>query len=566
MKNFNRIGGRHAVTLRAWLILLPLSMFGTISFTPEGPRGVTALLLAWFVGLLVHVFTGPILLVARFTYLHDGDRKPRPIAAIATLAAAGAVRGYSVAFLFEYFGVVAQADYLERMIAGAVLTVILFGGAAILVDSQSAYREAADRLEAERAQAQQLARDGERKLAQQRELQLQLVRKTLSESLQSARSRNQLHEAVDQVVRPLSHNLARLAQLVPLGESAAPTTRVRLLPAIRAGLAGHPFNIAGTLLIAMTATAYSRFWAFGWLAAIDLALMALTVVIGFRVFERLRVQGWWALGAIQLVGIASATFTYLLIGANPVTQLASLILLSFNIAIPAVGIAFFKGFEQLRAERLVEMGAATQDANWQRSLIQSRAWVERQRLGRFVHSELQGRIRATALRAATEHGELLPAEVVEALEEECLRAIDLTLDEPDLDAFMANTVELWQGVADVSFDLTPAAREALAADPWATTALIEISREAISNASKHGGASEILITVEPAEESFNALRFRALDNGASQRYKNAKPASSAGGLGLATIAEFTLESDLEITQTGAVLSALIATRPAALLV
>jgi signal transduction histidine kinase len=573
VKYFNRIGGRHAITLRAWLILLPLSMFGTISFTPEGPRGVTALLLAWFVGLLVHLLTGPVLLLARLTYLHDGDRKPRPISAIATLATAGVVRGYSVAFLFEYFGVVAQADYLERMIAGAVLTVILFGGAAILVDSQSAYREAAARLEAERAQAQQLAREGERKLAEQRELQLALVRKTLSESLQSARSREQLHEAVDQVVRPLSHNLARLALLVPLGETAAPTTRVRLRPAIRAGLAGHPFNIAGTLLIAMTATAYSRFWAFGWLAAIDLALMALTVILGFRVFRRLRVQGWWALGAIQLVGILSATFTYLLIGANPVTQLASLVLLSFNIAIPAVGIAFFKGFEQLRAERLVEMGAATEEAKWQRSLIQSRAWVEQQRLGRFVHSELQGRIRATALRASTEHGDVLPAKVVGELEEECLRAIDLTVDEPDLEAFMANTVELWQGVADVSFDLAPAAREALAADPWATSALIEISREAISNASKHGSATSIQIAVDEAEGLSGALRFQASDNGTGQSAAK-KPieasgsfaASATGGLGLATIAEFTLESELTLTDSGAVLSALIATRPAALAV
>jgi signal transduction histidine kinase len=185
-----------------------------------------------------------------------------------------------------------------------------------------------------------------------------------------------------------------------------------------------------------------------------------------------------------------------------------------------------------------------------------------------VHSELQGRIRATALRAAREHGTTLPAEVVQDLEEECLRAIDLTVDEPDLDAFIANTVELWHGVAEVRFDLSPQARDALDADPWATTALIEISREAISNATKHGSASSVQISVDKAEGTTGALRFEATDNGSKvangQIQSGAHTASATGGLGLSTIAEFTLESQLELTESGAVLTALIATRPVGL--
>lgn len=573
MKYFNRIGGRHAITLRAWLILLPLSMFGTISFTPEGPQGVIAIFIGWLVGLLVHLIMGLVLLMARLTYLHDGDRNSRPYAAIVTFLVAGAVRGLSVSLLFESFGVVAQADYLERMIAGAVLTLILFATAAILVDSRNSYRDAVATLEGEQVQAREMAERGEQQLSDQRDQLLELIRATLSESLRAARSREELHQAVDQVVRPLSHNLAGQARLMQLTTSDQPTKKVRLLPAVRAGLEQHPFNILATLMISLTATAYSRFWAFGWLAIPDLALMALTVTVGFAIARRLGVRGWRALLVIQLIGGVSSAMTYLLIGSNPVTELAGVILLSVNISLPAIGVTFFKGFEAERAKRLADLEAASAEAQWQRSLIQSRAWVEQQRLGRFVHSELQSRIRATALRASTEHGDELPAEVIDALEEECLRAIDLTVDEPDLDAFIENTVELWQGVADVSFELTPAARAALAADPWATTALIEISREAISNATKHGAASSIQISVHGAEGRGGALKFEAIDNGTSQiaskgpvETSGSHAASAVDGLGLATISEFTLESELSLTESGAVLSALIATRPVALAV
>ena len=568
MTYFNRIGGRYAITMRAWLLLLPLSMFGTVSFTPEGPQGVIAIFIGWLVGLLVHLIMGLVMLVARFTYLHNGDRNSRPFAAIATFLVAGATRGLSVAFLFETFGVVAQADYLERMIAGAVLTLILFATAAILVDSRNAYRDAVAKLESERTQARELAERGEQQLIEQRNQLLSLIRTTLSETLRSAQSSAQLHDAVEQVVRPLSHNLAGQARLVQLDTGEAISKKVRFLPAVRTGLERYPFNISATLMISLTATAYSRAWAFGWLAVPDLLLMALTITLGFALLRRLKVRGWWAVLGIVLVGAASSALTFLLVGSNPVTELSGVILLSLNISLPAVGVTFFKGFEAERAKRLEELKTASAEAQWQRSLIQSRAWVEQQRLGRFVHSELQGRIRATALRATREHGTTLPAEVVQDLEEECLRAIDLTVDEPDLDAFIANTVELWHGVAEVRFDLSPQARDALDADPWATTALIEISREAISNATKHGSASSVQISVDKAEGTTGALRFEATDNGSKvangQIQSGAHTASATGGLGLSTIAEFTLESQLELTESGAVLTALIATRPVGL--
>lgn len=558
MNYLQRVGGRHAITMPVWLLFLPLSVFGTVGFTPEGRAGAE-IFLGWLTGLVAHLITGLVLLFARYTFLHDGDRRPRPYAAIATFLVAGAARGATVAFLFEVFDVVDQVAFVERVIAGALLTVILFGTAAILVDSRNIYRDTVARLESERARARLLADYGEQQLNQQRNELVEMIRVTLSEALQSARSSKQLHEAVDLVVRPLSHNLAREARLLHFSADDPPLSKVKFLPAVRAAFERHPFNILGTLIISMTATAFSRLWAFGWLAIPDLALMAVTIAGGFALLRRLGVGGWWAVVGIQVVAITSSTITHLVIGADPISEFLGVVLLSINISLPAIGIALFRGFEEVREQRIAQLREARADAQWQRSLIQSRAWVEQQRLGRFVHSEIQGRIRAAALRSSPVHGEELDPPVIETLKTECLRALDFSDDEPDLDAFIRDIIELWEGVCTVVFDVEEAAHLTMQGDPWAATAFIEITRGVILNAVKHGSASEVNIATSLSVEREQAVLVVVVnDNGKAQGTGTAVPGGA--GLGLATIDELTVSSSFEVTAFGATLTAVIPTR------
>jgi signal transduction histidine kinase len=565
MSYFARIGGKYAITLRAWLILAPLSVLGTVSFTPEGSQGITQIFIGWLIGALAHLVTGIVLLVAHASYLHPRPRKPRPLAAIATLAVAGLLRGLTVAYLFETFGVVAQSDYPQRATAGMVLVVILFGSAAILMDAQYSYREERARLEAEIAALDDLAREGERALADHRERMLDQIRGTLRDALAGANSREQLHGSVDEVVRPLSHRIARSEIELRLGERELNPSRVKLGPALRTGFATYPFNPLATLLIAAPATTFSRFWAFGPIAILDVAVMIALVSLAFVRLRRLSLRGWFAFGAILLVGVASSAATLLLVGANPVTDVFGLLLLSVNVSLPAVSVAAFKGFEARRELNLAELRQVAELANWQQAVLRQRAWVEQQRLGRYLHSEIQGRIRATALRAARQEPEAhaIDPAVVADLAEQCEQALLLSAEPPNLAGFIADTTELWRGAMALEFELDPAAEAALGRDPFATAAVIEIAREAIGNSAKHGQAKRVRVEIRPAaaaNQTAEAIELVVTDDGSG-----AAPAAetqAAKGLGTGVIAELALEWSLATGDGGAVLSATVATAAA----
>lgn len=67
--------------------------------------------------------------------------------------------------------------------------------------------------------------------------------------------------------------------------------------------------------------------------------------------------------------------------------------------------------------------------------------------------------------------------------------------DPDFASFANELTTLWQGVCEITFDDPESLIARVSADPSATAALIEVVREAVGNAIRHGNATAVDVTV-----------------------------------------------------------------------
>jgi signal transduction histidine kinase len=72
-------------------------------------------------------------------------------------------------------------------------------------------------------------------------------------------------------------------------------------------------------------------------------------------------------------------------------------------------------------------------------------------------------------------------------------------------------VEIWSDAADISIDIPDVLETAITKQPLASEALIEISREFITNAIKHGKASHVSLKVSRLDDL--RIAIKVVDDG-----------------------------------------------------
>ncbi|HEY7854258.1 MAG TPA: hypothetical protein VIB80_03985 [Aquiluna sp.] len=528
-----RVGGRYAITLRAWLLLAPVAILGTPGFVPEGIRPDSPLWAGYLVGLIAHLVTGLVLILAYLTYLSPKKvRKSRPLAAVATLAVAGLARGFSVAFFFEFFGVVLEADYFPRMIAGAIIVTIWFGVTAVLVGARQqyvlVYKELTESLE----RAKALASQGAEQVANTRAALVNEVKATLSEAFSSRQSTTELHNLADSVIRPLSHSLASHQPVVV--DAKTPKRRIKLGPVVRTALHEYPFIPIPVAAIGLLSTLYSKVWGIGLAGFLETLIQAVIIVVLFTLFQALRVRGWLVPIAWLVASLSATLVSWLALQYDLATNLGPAIQLSVSIFLPAGFVSMLLAYDKEAERKLALLQQALEQVEWQERKLNQQLWIEKKRLARYVHSDIQGRVRAAALSNTV--GTMAD---VQKLQEECVAALDLSRELPSFDRFYADTVELWGGVTNISLDADPLAMQAISNDSFGLASVVEIVREGIGNAVKHGKAKNIEVGLRVLTQNNPCLEVFVLNDGL--------PTTSGpqSGFGVQTVAEVSSSWGLE---------------------
>ena len=554
MKYWLRMGGPNGITFRAWILISPVSIIFTWVVLPEGYAPTANMWNGFLVGLLAHIVTGLVLLLGKYTVLRNVAKKPRPITSLVVFALAGAARGWSVAYLLEVFAVTEQADYADRMLAGALLVLIWFAVSAVMVGERqyrASYAELLGQIERQTSlrseQASTLRAYQERLLAE--------IKATLADALRSGKTASDIHDSVEHLIRPLAH---RLNTSTNFFQSAAklPSRKIQLAPVIRTAFDETAYSPLWTILVAVLATAYSKLWQFGLAALLDSMVSALVIWIFFTLAARWKLYGVWVLPIWFITGLAASLVTAFFSGNLSTDGIPGVLYLSINVVVPAAIVAAIGAFDRNTDLNIAILRELADKVSWEAASLEQRAWVEQQRLARFVHSELQGRLRAFALRLDVS-GRLPTEEDIQQLRQECEEAFPLESKQRNFEEFLENNLALWEGVVQIETDVSSEVLAALASDTYASAAAEEIWKEAVVNAVRHGKAKHLYVKakLERSVSDQLLLDLEFVDDGVG-------PAETKEGMGSAQLDQLTINHSLVREAEKTRLSATLTIAPA----
>ena len=358
--------------------------------------------------------------------------------------------------------------------------------------------------------------------------------------VESSALKLQIQALVRNQVRPLSRELQAKVQVLrsitpPESEikGAKSLRKLRVIPRIDSSfIASYAVAIPNVLL---TILSKSDLPATLFVAAVSVSYPLLGRIIQFT-FSRKRIPVASALVTPALVSLIAYLPTgyviyqlaeqYELVGFTTLTACG--VLLFTNIA----STAWF-ALQRSRDENAAEILRVNAEIRHELDLLDQSVWVAQRKWSYIIHGTVQGALTVAASRL--EMANKLDDKLKEAVRADIERAKSVLASPPNfarpLDELMQEIVQTWEGVCDFEYQISPSAISALAASQTSTICLVEITKELISNAKRHGDATKFWLN---AHLDHNGdLAVVAGNNG------NSKSSTENSGLGMEMISQLT---------------------------
>ncbi len=551
-----------------------LALFAIPSFSIvmlSNPARLGGSLVEWFlIGCLAYAVTVLVLLGFRATVLPQTDRKPNWWLTVLAFLVAGSIRGLAVWLVGRAWGIVPDSDLLFRMTSGFLLvlggmsTLAIYEASRIKQEEQlAALHLQTTRLDELRGGIRERIRISQEELLEKVRAILQPIVAQLRTDLKSADAKsavNTIQNAVDQLVRPLSREMGSTGSDFEksIVEGARATSARRLRGAWPKRVQASSMMVPALAVFATMTTAPGPL-ALYVPAAAFLAFLTVTVLV-FAVFQLTRAvtaELWWPVWAAFLISVAPAAAAPLL--AKTVLDALGWVTPSANwfqfglVLASTVVIAFLMQLVRTqRAGHEQKLRSVVRDLSVLNSQLRQEVWFNRRRTAAVLHGPIQASLYASAMRINP--AEKLSPEMVEAVERDIATAL-AKLDGSNMiepfESVMTQIQEVWEGVAEVRLEAIPAElKTVFAHNPTASSCSLEIIREAVSNAVKHGKASIIEVSIRLTGESF--LNIEVRNNG------KMVPTDKRAGYGSEILDEVAFEWALENLPAGVILKALVA--------
>lgn len=212
---------------------------------------------------------------------------------------------------------------------------------------------------------------------------------------------------------------------------------------------------------------------------------------------------------------------------------------AYTFAVAAVSWVII-AIEALSSEYAETLTSSITDADWAAARLRQLAWSERERIGRALHGDVQSRIVATALQMQLGH----PAQVAQSLatlETEVQSHFAGGIGEEAWRRGLQRIEEVWKFSIQLTIDTQSSVDQALDSDPVAAHAVVEVIREAVTNAVRHARATTIKVNATLASD---VVLLEIQDDG------NHMKAVGSPGLGSKMMDEACLEWKLERLDQG----------------
>jgi signal transduction histidine kinase len=223
----------------------------------------------------------------------------------------------------------------------------------------------------------------------------------------------------------------------------------------------------------------------------------------------------WAFTTITLVAFISAVPSFLLIAGVPSDGNEPELLPTFLIipawSVLASSMAYILDLWQSEAEG--KLTVRIQELARENKLYEQKAWLARHGWYLVLHGVVQPALTTASIRA-TSSTELTP-EVAKQIESDLQRALDALKQNTPAKLELAHEIhsiqELWKGICEVDVQVSSQVFDEIENRETTCQVLNEVLKEVVSNAVRHGQASNAAINIDL--DSVGDIKIVAVNNG-----------------------------------------------------
>ena len=505
----NQIGSRYALSNQVLLFFL-IPAYGS-GFVFESLRLDTNFLERLLVATAGYLATILILIVAR-TIWPVGKNKSRPGFVLAVFLIAGSFRGVTLLTAEIITGQHQAGEELYRLLGGPVFTFVTLTVSAVLASNYQRHKESLSVLADERYRLQIRSAGIRAKVQIQREELQSKVRNLLDPAISKIQASlsshssvaviNSLRSTVDEVVRPLSIEVAESSDDLEAESGKAVLKEKAPIPRrIMLGEFLVPLWAALISSIGLVAAAFLIEQPRNSIVIIFSTFFSILLFLGLiqQLTIALPVHPIFASVVIPLLYALSLSPMYLLadllrwnVGTG---QINALLLYGAVVG----GTTFAAQFSQLQRKTTTEnLAGVNQQLEILNASLRQELWLNRRRTASVLHGPVQAALFASAMKLS--QTEEPTTELVAEVEKDIQNALEKlnnpsNLDREGISAVLEQIVDIWSDAASITIDLAPELEQAISTQPLTSEALIEISREFINNAIKHGKADLVSLRV-----------------------------------------------------------------------
>ena len=505
----NQIGSRYALSNQVMLFFL-LPAYGT-GLIFESLRLETNLIERFGVATAGYLATIAVLFLARRS-LVGKEVKSRPLFVLGAFLLSGFARGVVILGLDILTGHHQFGQELFRLLGGPIFTFVTLTLSAVLASNYQRHRESLAALADERYRLQIRSAGIRAKVQIQREELLEKVRSLLDPAIakiqanltgqSSTEAINSLRSTVDEVVRPLSVEVAEASDELE-AESGKAVIREKAPIPSRILLGEFIVPLWATLILAIILVPAAFLFEQGLNSLLILTSAFFTMFTGLGLFQwltiKLSVHPY--LAAVVVPGIHAASLAPMYFVNDffqwnvSVEQVHSLLLFGATVGATTFAAQFARLQRKATTEKLAAVNQQLEILN---ASLRQELWLNRRRTASVLHGPVQAALFASAMKLSQEKKPT--PELVAEVEQDIAQALEKlnnpsNLEGEDISDLLNQIVEIWSDAADISIEIPEALEAAITKQPLASEALIEISREFITNAIKHGKAGKVSLKV-----------------------------------------------------------------------
>ena len=523
---FDRLTGRHVLGPGVFWSTLAFGFLAhALGSSDLGSGNVLARLAAVTVA---HLAMMTILVLTRLAFEKLKANYATLAFVIGGYVLAGAVRGLTLQGVLFGLGAAETGYSNYRLVGGIVVmtTGLLWAAFAFGIKAEWGAKRAT--LSGTKQQLESLLEDSENRL----EVEASDTMSTIESMLQTAllpelaespqRALTKLQALINDTLRPLSAMLASNQPKLELARLDPTAYRFRwstALTHLRLRESSRPFTI-GIILASLAVNGFVQY--LPEINAISLLLLSFAVISGGLAVSRFvfaplvdrlppGIRVFAVLAALFLVGFGGG-LVVLSLGDDPAVAYG----LSINggVASALLGALFGINHAASKETESIELQLKNYEhrLRWTIAALNGQHWLQKKQFARKIHGPIQSEVAAAAIRIerslttgeVTESGEV----VLQNLRDRLAKILDDTKGTSDVRPVLAEIAETWHGLCKIDLSMSDAVEATLKQDPTCVETVLEIAREACSNAIRHGSAENIHLTVEFVETDLVKLTVR----------------------------------------------------------